>query len=43
MEGRAKESANDAPQEQKYLARIIRGSTAIEAQPFRSEGKAALP
>jgi SAM-dependent methyltransferase len=27
----------------RLLARIIRGAAAIEAKPFRSEGKAALP
>jgi hypothetical protein len=26
-----------------YLARIIRGKTAIEVQPFRNEGKAVVP
>jgi hypothetical protein len=28
---------------QRVLARIIRGKTAIEVQPFRNEGKAVVP
>ena len=28
---------------ERLLARIIRGKAAIEAQPFRNEGKAVVP